>query len=145
MGHLIARLRHRVGYVWYWRFRYWWFDKPQGAHARQCALIGSLFLCCMYGVGTIVVAARPHRTHAPQQAIIWFIVWAIVAIVAALAVVLMSNRKPAAPQDAKANSPTNQDGKAARRYYGTFCIQDPAELGWKLVGKDPIYSDGGGK
>lgn len=142
---LIARIRHCVGYVWYWRVRYWWFDKPGGAFARWFALVGALFLCCMYGISAIIMAARPHPAHAPRQAIVWFIVWAIIAIVAALAVVLLSNSKPAAPPDAKANAPTMQDGKAARRYYGTFCMQDPAELGWKIVGKDPIYSDGGGK
>lgn len=139
---LIARIRYRIG-VWRFRVRYWWLDTPAGRHAQVMSV-------CMLAIATIVGLVResirafmPQPIGAPHQAIVWIVVWLIVALIAGLAIALTANSKPAKPQDQQAKAPTTQDGRAAVRYYGTCNIEDPAQLAWKVVGKDPIQQSGG--
>lgn len=140
---LINRIRYRVGYVWYWRVRHWWMDTPQGAHAKRMLGVFALLAVVVNTIEAFIVARDPGP-H-PQQSIIWLVVWLIVALVVAAAVVLSSNSAPAAPPEQSTKAPTTKDGRGAVRHYGTRWVDDPAQLAWKVVGKDPIQSDGGGK
>lgn len=140
---LINKLRYRVGYVWYWRVRHWWMDTPGGAHAKRMLAVMALVVVVINTIEAFI-ASRSPEPH-PQQSIIWMVVWLIIALIVSVAVILNSNSKPAAPQEQGTKAPTTKDGRAAVRHYGTRWVDDPAQLAWKVVGKDPIYSDGGGK
>lgn len=142
---LIAKIRHKVGYVWYWRARHWWFDTHSARATR-------IFGVCLLVVGSVeemirnaVAALAPRPPHQPHEAVIALIVWAIVALIIGIAVALSMHNGTAPPPDQQAKGPTTQDGRAASRWYGTCCITQPAELGWKVMGREPIYSDGGKK
>lgn len=141
---LIARIRHRVGYVWRWRLRHWWYDTRSGAQAR---VAGICLLAVVFVVELIrnAVAALAPAPQRPHEAVIMIIVWLIIALIVGIAVALSMHSSAQAPPDQKATGPTTQDGKSAPRLYGTYCIQNPAELGWKVTGKDPVQSDGGKK
>jgi len=141
---LIAKLRHKVGYVWRWRVRHWWYDTREGKQTR----VAGVCLLCLGVIAQLIhqaVAALTPHPNKPHEAIIALIVWAIVALIIGLAVALSMHSSAQPPPEAQAKGPTTQDGKAAKRWYGTCCITNPAELGWKVVGRTPIKSDGGGK
>ena len=140
---MIATIKRKLTYTWPWRVRHWWYDTPAGAHAKRLLLGFALLAIVTNSIKAFIVARAPGP-H-PQQAIIWIVVWLIVALIVGVAVALSMNNSNQPPPDQQANGPTTQDGRAASRWYGTFCITQPAELGWKVVGKSPIYSDGGGK
>lgn len=142
---LIKKIRHRVGYVWYWRVRHWWMDTPQGAHTKRILGVLGLLVFVINTIEAFIAGRDLSHNVRPQQSIIWVVVWLIVALIVAAAVVLSSNSKPAQPPEQSAKAPTTKDGRGAVRYYGTRWIDDPAQLAWKVVGRDPIYSDGGGK
>lgn len=140
---LIATIKKKLTYTWPWRIRYWWYDTPAGAHAKRLLLGIALLAIVINSVEAFMVARAPGP-H-PQHAIVWIVVWLIIALIVGVAVALSMHGNNQPPPDQQANGPTTQDGRAASRFYGTCCIKAPAELGWKIVGKVAIKSDGGGK
>lgn len=143
---LIAKIRHRVGYVWAWRVRYWWLDTPSGAHTRRILLVLALLTFVIDSIEAFIAARKPVADPLhPQQSIIVAMVILIVALLVGVAIALSASSKPSQPQAQGTKAPTTQDGRSAVRHYGTRWVSDPAQLAWKVVGKDPIKSDGGGK
>jgi hypothetical protein len=141
---LIRKICKRADIGW-WRTKYWWLDTPSGKHAQLTSAAMLLIVTVVGIVRESIHAFAPPVPGQPHQAIIWFVVWLIVALVVGLAIALTMNSKPAQPQDSQGKTPTTQDGRSATRYYGTCNITAPAQLAWKVVGKDPIMSDGGKK
>ena len=141
---LIARLRHKIGYVWYWRVRHWWYDKPGGRVAR---IAGALLLAVVLTAATIVAgieAFRPQPAGQPHQAIVWMVVWLIVALVVGLALALtMKQPKPQTPDNTQ--TPTTEDGQSAKHFFGTCWGDDSFLLAWKVTGREPIKTKGGKK
>lgn len=136
----VARIRHRVGYVWWWRAKHWWLDTRQGKHAQLT--LGTLVLLAIavgFARAGIAVATHPGQ---PKQSFIVALVILVVALVVGLAL-SMSSSKAAKPPDQEIKAPTTEDGRSAVRYYGTNWIEDPAQLAWRVVGRDPIKSKGG--
>lgn len=139
---LIARYR-RLRYVWGWRLRYWWLDTQQGRHAQRTLAVLVLIGFVVQSVRAGLAVARPASITHPQQAILWWVVYLIVAAVVAVAAYLMMPGTKAPDPDQQAKAPTTQDGRSAVRHYGTVWIDDPAMLAWKVVGRDPIKAKGG--
>lgn len=140
---LIARIK-RWRYVYGWRLRYWWADTPAGLHARFM-LIGFVALAVIAQVVSATIAAsRPAPKEHPREAFIWFVVWLVVALLAAVASYMLAGRQTA-PTTQTSDTPTTDDGQSVKRHYGTCWVDDSFLLAWKLVGRDPIKSNGGKK
>ncbi|MDR3444694.1 hypothetical protein [Dyella sp.] len=140
---LMARVK-RWRYVYGWRLRYWWIDTPAGLHARFM-LIGFAALGVIgQVVSAAIAAARPVPKDHPHQAIIWFVVWLVIALLAAVASYMLAGKQKA-PAAQSADTPTTEDGQSVKRHYGTCWVDDSFLLAWKIVGRDPIKSDGGKK
>lgn len=140
---LIRKIKHRIGYVWWWRAKHWWLDTPQGAVARILALVMVAVAGAVQGVRAAVAAATPHDPAQPQQAIIWIVVWLVVALLVGVAVALSMGNKAADPADVANKGPTTQDGQSVKRHYGEVWIDDPGMAAWRVVGRDPIKASGG--
>jgi hypothetical protein len=134
----LRRLRH----VWTWRLRYWWLDTESGRQAH-IACAGSAALVVVLDLIKMGVAAlQPRPAGEPAKAIIWWVVYIIVALIAAAMYVAMKPKMEKPKQD-EPTGPTTEDGQAVVRYWGTHWIPDTFELAWKVVGRDPIKSKGG--
>lgn len=140
---LIARIRHRVGYVWWWRVKHWWLDTRGGMHAR-------IALGVLAGVaGTvqivlIVLGGRHAIERRPHESVIALVVWMIVALVAAIVMIAMMP-KPKGQTISQGDTPTVQDGQSARTFFGTNWMDDSAILCWLQQGTDPIKTKSGKK
>lgn len=141
---LITQLRGRVRrarHIWSWRWRYWWLDTKAGAQAQ-------VVLCCVSALVVVVqfiymgIAMASPRPAEPQHAIIWWVVYLIVMLVAA-AVSYAMRPKPESAKPTQAQGPTTEDGQSVVRYWGTHWIDDEFLLAWKIVGRDPIKASGG--
>lgn len=136
----MVRLIRRWRYVYGWRLRHWWLDTPQGKHAQLT--LGVLVLLAMaVGFARAGIAVATDSAQ-PKQAFIVALVILVVALVVGLALA-MSASKAAKPPDQEVKAPTTQDGRSAVRYYGTNWIEDPAQLAWRVVGRDGIKAKGG--
>lgn len=134
------RIHHRL-HVWSWRWRYWWMDTPAGAQAHIVVLcLSALVVVCQF-VGLAVAALNPRPMHE-QHAVIWWVVYLIVMLVAA-AVSYAMRPKPESAKPTEAQGPTTDDGQSVVRYWGTHWIDDEFLLAWKIVGRDPIRASGG--
>lgn len=134
---LIPILRRKADTA-YWRLRYWWFDTESGAHARALALVVS---CLVVVVQTARFVTAPHDAASAQHAVIWWVVYLIVALVAAAAVYTMRPKvEQRAPQTA--NPPSTQDGQAVVDILGTSWIDDYFVLAWKPNGVEKIKAKG---
>lgn len=141
---LIARIRHRVGYVWYWRLRYWWLDTRQGMQARLTLAVLGLIGIIGMSVRLFFVTRAPALPGQPRQAIVWVVVYLIIALlVAVIALATMPKPKPPTPQ--KANTPTTEDGQSVQDHFGTFWVDDSFILAWKQMGTEAIQTSGGKK
>jgi len=60
---LIAKLRHKVGYVWRWRVRHWWYDTREG---KQTRVAGVCLLC-------LGVIAQLRRLPLPPHVHLWLV------------------------------------------------------------------------
>lgn len=140
---LIARIE-RWRYVYGWRLRYWWADTSSGLHARFM-LVGFAFLAVLGEVvARAIAASRPAPKDHPHEAIIWFIVWIVIALLAAVAAYALAG-KQTAPTAQTTDTPTTDDGQSVKHHFGTCWVDDSFLLAWMLVGRDPIKSDGGKK
>lgn len=141
---LLQRLRHRL-YVWSWRARYWWLDTPAGAaaHTIVCAMGALVVVVQIIYAGIAALTPRPSPdARTPQEAIIWWVVYLIVALVAAAVSIAMRPKVENKPADQVAGQ-TTEDGQSVRRYWGTHWITDEFLLAWKITGRDPIKASSG--
>jgi len=138
---LIAYLRRRH-HVLRWRARYWWMDTPSGAQAQVLAFCMSLLVVIVQIIYAAIHALTPQPPGAPRHAIIWWVAYLIVALVAA-AVSYALRPKPESAKPTEAQGPTTDDGQSVVRYWGTHWIDDEFCLAWKITGRDPIKASGG--
>jgi hypothetical protein len=138
---LLAYLRQRR-HVWTWRLRYWWLDTPSGAQAHVLAFCISLLVVIIQIIYAVVAALTPQPANAPRQAIVWWVAYLIVALVAA-GVAYALRPKPESAKATEAQGPTTEDGQSVVRYWGTHWIDDEFLLAWKIVGRKPIKASGG--
>lgn len=141
---LIARIRHRVGYVWYWRVRYWWMDTREGIQARVTMAVLGLIGVIGMSVRLFFVARASTIPGQPHEAIIGVVVYLIIALLVA-AIALATMPKPKPPQPQTANTPTTQDGQSVQDHGGTFWVDDSFILAWKQMPAEPIRTSGGKK
>ena len=139
---LIAHIRHRVGYVWYWRARHWWLDTQGGRVAQITTAVLLALGTVAETVHVTLSALAPPAGGAPHQAIIGVIIVLIVALVAAVVAIAMMP-KPKQPAAQQAQTPVTDDGQNARRAYGAVWVDDSFLLAWAIVGRDPIKASGG--
>jgi len=139
--HTLKRWRHVYG----WRLRYWWLDTPGGLHARIVLAVMFSLAVITDTIVVIVKMSQPAPPDQPREAVVWFIVWAVIIIVSAIIGYAMAakGRQQAAPT--QADTPTTDDGQSVKHYFGTCWVDDSFLLAWKIVGRDPIKSDGGKK
>jgi hypothetical protein len=138
---LIANMR-RLRHVWTWRLRYWWMDTDSGRQAQVIACALSALVCVLDLVKMGVAALVPRPAGEPAKAIIWWVVYIIVALIAA-AVSYAMRPKTEKPAENEPTGPTTEDGQSVIRYWGTHWIDDLFQLAWKVVGRDPIKAKGG--
>lgn len=141
---LINRLRERVAhrlYVWSWRARYWWLDTRAGAQAHIVACCLGLLVVVVQIIHVSVSALNPQPLRE-QHSVIWWVVYLIVALVAAAVSIALRPKVENKPAD-QVTGPTTEDGQSCRRYWGTHWIEDEFLLAWKIVGRDPIKASGG--
>lgn len=140
---LIRAIRHRVGYVWYWRARHWWLDTRAGAIAQVASAL-VVFGALLLGGVRYVVAVRNYDPHRPHQALAWFAIELIILAVSAVISAVLAP-KPKKPDPVKGDTPTVQDGQSVRDHFGTVWEDDSNILAWKQMGTDAIKTKGGKK
>ena len=146
---LIDRIR-ALRFMYAWRVRHWWMDTDGGRRARVTLFCLSLLLLAWQLVKIAVASLYPPPEYSllgePVQAVYWWVVQLIIAIVAAVVAYAM-RPKPPQQQERKIESPTVQDGTAVKDYLGTCWIEydDNFLLAWKIVGRDAIRTKGGKK
>jgi hypothetical protein len=138
---LIARIQQRL-HAWTWRLRYWWMDTESGLRAQVTACAIGAIACVLDLIHMAVVALAPRPAGQPAKAIIWWVAYIIVALVAAAIAYAMRPKVQQQPQK-DPEGPTTEDGQAVIRYWGTHWIDDTFQLAWKVVGRDPIKAKGG--
>lgn len=138
---LKARIDHRLG-VWHWRLRYWWLDTESGAHAHIWAFCMALLVLALQLVRMAIAALHP--APAAQQAVVWWVVQLIIAVVAAVISYVMRPKQPKQPER-KFDGPTVEDGLCADDHFGEVWIGDEFILAHKVVGTQKIKSKGGKK
>lgn len=138
---LIATIQ-RWRYIYTWRLRYWWMDTASGMHARLCLSVISGIAGVIWAVMLLIRPTRPVRAEEPHQAIIWFVVWLIVALLIAVAAYMMTGR-PKPPAAQQGDTPTTDDGQSVKHHFGTCWVDDSFLLAWKLMGRSAIKSKGG--
>ena len=140
---LIATLK-RWRYVYGWRLRYWWLDTPAGLHTR----IGLAVVCSLVVIGGFIASfvklQQPAPKDEPHQAVVWFVVWAVIILVSAIIGYMMAAGKgQQQAQPTQGDTPTTDDGQSVRHHFGTCWVDDSFLLAWKLMGRSPIKSKGG--
>jgi hypothetical protein len=137
---LTATLRRKAD-TWYWRARYWWFDTEGGAWARSSAVVLSALVVIAQTVRLAMGARAPERVDHPQHAVIWFVVYLIVALIAAAVAYAMTPKAPGQKVQ-EANPPSTEDGQAVVDILGTGWIEDYFVLAWKPNGVEKIKAKG---
>ena len=137
----LTTLHHRAT-VWHWRWRYWWLDTPRGAQAQALLCAVCAVVVVVQAVYASVAALAPRPPGAPQHSFYWWVIYLVVAIVAA-AVSYAMRPKQETPAQKEAEGPTTEDGQSVIRYWGTHWIGDEFLLAWKIVGRDKIKAKGG--
>lgn len=141
---LIGRLRHRCS-VWSWQARYWWLDTQAGlvANITVCVLLALIAVAAVVRMVVLALIAPP-AADAPASAVAPWIIYLLVAVVAAAVAYAMAP-KAEQPAPGQENTPTVEDGQAVPEVYGTCWIDQEFLLAWKVVGRDQIRSKGGKK
>ena len=137
------RLRAFVG-IRTLRLRYWYLDTDTGRRAQLWAFAASLLVVVVQIVRMVVAAALPEARPEPAQAIYWWVVQLVIAIISAvISYALRPKLEP--PKPGEADTPTVEDGRAVPEVHGTCWIQDEFLLAYKVVGRVPIRTGGGKK
>jgi hypothetical protein len=84
----LRRLRH----VWTWRLRYWWLDTESGRQAHIAVAGIAAVVVVLDLIKMAVVALAPRPAGQPAKAIIWWVVYIIVALIAAAMYVAMKQK-----------------------------------------------------
>lgn len=139
---LIAHIR-RWRYVYGWRLRYWWLDTPGGLHAR--IVLALLFSLAIVGdtIAMVIKLAQPAPAAKPHEAVVWFIVWAVIIIVSAIIGYMMASKGRQQVAPTQGDTPTSDDGQSVKHHFGTCWVDDSFLLAWKIVGRQAIKSKGG--
>lgn len=137
------RLRAVVG-LHALRLRYWYLDTDAGRRAQLWAFAGALLVLLVQIVRMVVAAAFPEARPAPVQAVAWWVVQLIIAVVSAL-ISYALRPKVEPPKPAEADMPTTEDGRAVPEAHGTVWIEDEFMLAYKVVGRVPIKEKAGKK
>lgn len=133
-------------YVYGWRLRHWWMDTTAGRRAHVSALCLAVLVVIIQLVRMAVAALVPPQPGEPVQAVYWWVVQLIILVVAAVVAYALRPDPPKAAER-KVESPTVEDGTPIIDVGGTVWIEhdDNRLLAWKVVGRDPIKTDGGKK
>ena len=123
------------------RLRYWYLDTDAGRHAQLWGFAGALLLLLVQIVRMAVAAAFPEARPEPAQAVYWWVVQLVIAIISAV-IAYALRPKVEAPKPGEADMPTTEDGRAVPEAHGTVWIEDEFMLAYKVVGRVPIKSGG---
>ncbi|HEY1036343.1 MAG TPA: hypothetical protein VGE09_15310 [Pseudoxanthomonas sp.] len=123
------------------RLRYWYLDTDAGRHAQLWAFAGALLVLLVQIVRMAVAAASPEARPEPAQAVVWWVVQLVIAVLSAI-IAYALRPKVEAPKPGEANMPTTEDGRAVPEAHGTVWIEDEFMLAYKVVGRVPIKSGG---
>jgi len=134
------RLRAVVG-LHALRLRYWYLDTDAGRRAQLWAFAGVLLVLLVQIVRMVVAAAFPEARPEPAQAVVWWVVQLVIAIVSAV-IAYALRPKIETPKPAEADMPTTEDGRAVPEAHGTVWIEDEFMLAYKVMGRVPIKSGG---
>ncbi|ODU53495.1 MAG: hypothetical protein ABS98_00605 [Lysobacteraceae bacterium SCN 69-48] len=88
-----------------------------------------------------VAAAFPEARPEPAQAVYWWVVQLVIAVISAV-IAYALRPKVEAPKPGEADMPTTEDGRAVPEAHGTVWIEDEFMLAYKVVGRVPIKSGG---
>ena len=123
------------------RLRYWYLDTDAGRHAQLWAFAAALLVLLVQIVRMAVAAAFPEARPEPAQAVVWWVVQLVIAIVSAV-IAYALRPKIETPKPAEADMPTTEDGRAVPEAHGTVWIEDEFMLAYKVMGRVPIKSGG---
>jgi hypothetical protein len=135
---LMSALR-RKAHTLYWRLRYWWFDTEGGAWGRAGALVLGCIAVIVQSVRVAIAANAPAAK--PQHAVIWWVVYLVVTLIAAAVAYAMAP-KPQEQRPQEANPPSTDDGQAVVDILGTGWIEDYFVLAWQPNGVEKIKAKG---
>lgn len=140
---LSERFQARVA-LYHLRLRYWYLDTDAGRRAQLWGFAASLLVVLVQLVRMVVVALYPPARPEPAEAVVWWVVQLIIAVISAVISYAM-RPKVEPPKPTEADTPTTEDGRAIPEVHGTCWIEDEFLLAWKIVGRDPIKTSGGKK
>lgn len=126
------------------RLRYWYLDTESGRRAQLWAFAGALLVLLVQIVRMVVAALYPPARPEPQHAVVWWVVQLVIAVISAIISYAM-RPKVEPPKPNEGNTPTTDDGRSVPELHGTGWIDEEFLLGYKVVGRVPIKSDGGKK
>lgn len=135
----LSRVRiAKLGYVWYWRARYWWMDTDTGAQAHVLAFCVAVLVTIIELIKMFTAVPKPEE---PVKAIYQWVVQLIIAVVMAL-ISYALRPKIEGVQPANLDTPTVDDGEGIHEAHGDVWIPDPFINAQRVVGKEPIKSKG---
>lgn len=140
---LTQRLK-RWHYVWSWRARYWWLDTRSGEIAHWVLFYLGILFSLVQIVRMLLTATVPPPPGEPVKSVYWWVVQLVILIISA-AISYAMRPKPQAPEPAKVEAPTVEDGQSVKHHFGTVWVEDEFILAWKLMGTIPIKTKGGKK
>lgn len=136
------RIERRVDDV-RWRARYWWLDTAEGARAHVVVFVLAALLLA-YQLGKMALAAvlpQLQPVAVPQQAVVWWVVQLVIAVVAAALSYALRPKPQKAPEQ-EFQGPTVEDGVCVDDRFGEAWINDEHILAWKIVGTRKITQRG---
>lgn len=135
----LSRVRiAKLGYVWYWRARYWWMDTEAGTQAHIAAFCVAVLLAIVHFIKMFTVAPVPGE---PVKAIYPWVVQLIIAVVMAL-ISYALRPKIEGVQPSNQAAPTVEDGQGIHEAHGDVWIEDQFINAQRVVGQEPIKSKG---
>lgn len=138
------RLRARLDDT-QWRVRYWWLDTESGARAH----VGAFAVACLvlvyqlFKIALRVMLPPPVSTE-PHEAVYWWVVQLIIAIIASIIAYVLRPKTPK-QEEPKHEGPTVEDGLCIDDHFGEVWITEPHLMAWKKVGTEKIKAEGGKK
>jgi hypothetical protein len=140
MAHIPHRWRAYVA-LQALRLRYWYLDTESGRRAQLWGFAAALLVVIVQIVRMAVAAVLPEARPEPAQAVVWWVVQLIIAVVSAVIAYAM-RPKLEAPKPSEASTPTTEDGRSVPEAHGTVWITEEFLLAYKVVNRVPIKSGG---